>query len=554
MGGERGFRHLFRLLGPHRGSLALVLAASLASSALALAQPWLTKLLIDDGLIARRMDRVALFCGLILAGALLSMAAGAFNRWHYLTLSGRVLFTLREGLFAHLQRLPPTFFSRRATGDILSRIDGDVAEVQRFTVDTVLAAINAVLVLAGTLAVMAALSPRLMAPAFVLLPLQVVVIRRLRPRMESLTRRLRERNGELSGFLVHGLQSMKLVQAMGAEAREAQRFADLNRCYLSDLRRAELFAAVAGGIPGLLNGLAATAVFLIGGLLVMDDAMTVGALVAFTIYLGRAVGPVNTLLGLVLAQRRARVSLDRVMDILDERAAVENPAEPVPLPLDGEGAIRIEGVRFAYPGSAPVLDGIAAEIPARTKVGIVGASGIGKTTLIDLLHRHYDPSAGAILLDGIDLCRLELAELRRRVAVVAQDSPVVAGTIADNIRYARPDADDAEVAAAADLAEISHLGLGTPVGERGTTLSGGERQRLAIARALLQDPLVLILDEATSAVDGESGRRIQRAIDTLFADRTRIVISHHGDALDGAGLVLELTATALAPRPQESAA
>ncbi|CUW39596.1 putative ABC transporter [Magnetospirillum sp. XM-1] len=549
-----GFRPLFHLLRPHLGSVALVLGASAAASALALAQPWLAKRLIDDGLIARQMPVVAATCALILGAALLALGVGAFNRWHYLTLSGKVLFALRERVFGHLQRLPPTYFARRSTGEILSRIDGDVAEVQRFVVDTVLATVNAVLVLAGTLAVMAALAPQLLAPAFVLLPLQIVVARRLRPRMERLVRRLRERNGEMSGFLVHGLQSMKLIQAMGGEARDAARFSALNRHYLDDLRRAELFSAVAGGIPGLLNGLAAAAVFLAGGLLVMEGTVTVGALVAFTLYLGRAVGPVNTLLGLILAQRRARVSLDRVMEILDEPVAVENPPVPLALPATAAGAIRLDAVTFSYGGGGPVFSGLDAVIPAGAKVGLVGASGIGKSTLVDLLHRHYDPDRGRILLDGVDLRHLDLAELRRRIAVVAQDSPVVAGTIADNIRLAAPDADDRTVERAAALAEIGHLGLDTLVGERGATLSGGERQRLAIARALLLDPLVLVLDEAVSAVDLESGRRIARTIDTLFHHRTRIVISHHPDALAGAGLILELTPAGLRPHAAEAVA
>jgi ATP-binding cassette subfamily B protein len=549
-----GFRPLFGLLKPHAGSVALVLGASMVASALGLAQPWLAKLLIDDGLSARRLDVVAATCGWMLAAALASLAVGAFNRWHYLTLSGKVLFALRERVFEHLQRLPPSFFGRRATGDIVSRIDGDVAEVQRFIVDTVLAAVNAVLTLAGILTVMVLLSPGLMTIAFLLLPVQIVAVRALRPRMEALSRRLRERSAELSGFLIESLQSVKLSQAMGAESRDATRFSTLNLGYLGELRRAELFSAVAGGIPGLLNGLAAAAVFLAGGALVMAESITIGALIAFSVYLGRAVGPLNTLLGLILAQRRARVSLDRVMEILDEPLAVASPAEPLPLPAAAAGAIRLEGVGFAHDGGEPIFDGLDAELPAGCKIGLTGASGIGKSTLIDLLHRHYDPRSGRILLDGIDLRHLDLAELRRRVAVVAQDSPVMAGTIAENIRLARPDASDEIVARALTLAELGHIDPTTRIGERGTTVSGGERQRIAIARALLQDPLVLVLDEAVSAVDLESGRRIAQVVDTLFADRTRIVISHHPAALEGAALVLELTPAALIRNTRDSAA
>jgi ATP-binding cassette, subfamily B, bacterial len=536
------------LLRPQVGRLGFVLAASAAASGLGLAQPWLTKLLIDEGLTARRMDVVAWYAVALLASAGLGAAIGAANRWAYLTLSGQMLFALRERVFAHLQRLPPSFFGRRGTGDILARLDGDVAEVQRFAVDSLLAAVNALLVLAGTVAAMALLCPRLLLPAFVLLPLQVGWMRHMRPKIAALTRRLREQNGELTAFFVENIMAMKLVQAVGAETREANRLAALNRSYLGQLRRTEMLGFAAASLPTLLNGVAAAAIFLIGGFLMIRGELTLGALIAFTVYLGRAGGPVNTLLGLLLAQRRARVSFERIAEILEERPAVLAPAEPVGLPPQARGEIVIQGVRFAYPGQAPLFDRLDAVIPAASKLGIVGVSGVGKSTLIDLLHRHYDPDSGCILLDGIDLRRLDPAELRRRVAVVAQDSPLVTGSIAANIRYAAPDASDEQVMRAAVAAEIAHLGLDTPVAERGISLSGGERQRLAIARALLQDPLVLVLDEATSAVDREAERRIAAAIDRLFGDRTRIVISHHPDVLADAGRILELTSGGLVDR------
>jgi len=553
-GGGHGFSPLFALVGRHRGRLVLVLVLSLAASALTLVQPWLTKRLIDDGLIGGRMDLVVLLCAQLLGAALLSFALGALNRWHYLTLSGEVLFRLRETVFGHIQRLPPTFTARRGTGDILSRLDGDVAEIQRFAIDGVLAAVNAALMLAGTLAVMFTLSPVLMLPALLVLPLQVLLTARCRPRLEALTRSLRQASGELSRFLVESLLTTKLIQSVGAEAREQARMAALNRSYLGDLRRAELFAMMAGGLPGLLGGVAVAAVFVMGGTMVGHGGLSVGGLVAFTIYLGKASGPAATLTGLMLAQRRARVSLARVAEILDEPPAVDNPAQPLPLPPEAAGRIRLEQVGFAYGGGPPVLNGLSAHIPAGAKVAIIGASGIGKTTLIDLLHRHYDPQAGVITLDGIDLRRLDLHDLRRRIAVVAQDSPLVAGTVADNIRFAAPDAPDHAIATAAERAEIAHLGLDTMIGERGATLSGGERQRLALARALVQNPLVLILDEAVSAVDRAAGQRLCKMVDGLFAGRTRIVVSHHPDALAGSDLVLELSATGLARRRWEPAA
>lgn len=545
---------LFGLIRPHRGRLATVLLLSVALSGVSLAQPYLTKLIIDDGLLARRLDLVAWLCAAMLGATALAAGLGALNRWHYVTLSGQVLFALRESLFRHLQRLSPAFYARRPLGDLLARLDGDVAELQRFAVDGVLAAVNAVIVLTGTLVVMSLLSPSLTLLAFVALPAQVLVLKLLRPLVERQTRRLRERSSALTAFFVDALSSMKLAQACAAERRERQRLAGLNRAFLGELRRAELTGHAGTAIPGLLGGIATAAVFLAGGVLVVEGSLTVGTLVAFTAYLARAAGPVGTLLGLWVGHKRARVSLGRVMELLDEPAAVFAPAIPLSLPSSASGAIRIEGLRFGFdPALPPVLDGLAVVIPAGAKVGIVGVSGAGKSTLIDLLHRHYDPDAGRILLDGIDLRELRLEELRRRIAVVGQDALLIPGSIAENIRYAAPDATAAQVLRAAEAAQVLEFaatlpaGLGTPVGERGLALSGGQRQRVAIARAILQDPLVLVLDEATAAVDAGTERMIAEALDRLFAGRTRLVISHHGQPLSGVDAVVALGRGRLEP-------
>ena len=544
---EAGLRWLFRFVLPHRVRLALVLLTSAAATALSLAPPYLTRLVIDDGLNGKRLNLVGSYCALMLGAALAGAALATFNRWHYLTLSARTLFALREALLAHLQCLPPRFFAARAVGDIMARVDGDVAEIQRFAVDTLLAAANGTLALAGLAAMMAALSPKLLLVAVVAVPLQLAVVRALRPRLERQTRSLRARSGAVTGFFIETLGMMKLVQSSGAEAREAARLAGLQRDLLGDLRRLEMTGAAAGSLPGLIGGVAAAAVFLAGGAMVVHGQLSVGTLIAFIAYQARAAGPAGTLMGVALAWRRAAVSLARVGELLAEAPSVTDPPAPLTLPMPARGCLHLEGVGFAYGPECPaVLAGIDVAIRAGTKLAVTGPSGVGKSTLIDLLQRHYDPTEGRILLNGVDLRHLRLAELRRCVAVVAQDAPLLAGTLADNIRYAAPDASDAAVRRAAILAEVAEfadalpLGLDARIGERGATLSGGQRQRLAVARALLQDPLVLILDEATSAVDRAAGRRIAEVIDRLFAGRTRIVVSHHADAFAGADAVLDV--------------
>jgi ATP-binding cassette subfamily B protein len=553
-------RWLLGLVRPHLGRLGAVLGMSAALSGVALAQPYLTKLIIDDGLLAGRIDRVGWLCAAMLASAVLGAGLAALNRWHYVTVSGRVLFALREMVFAHLQRLSPDFYARRPLGDVVSRLDGDVAELQRFAVDGLLAAVNAVLVLGGSLAVMLLLSPGLTLLAFVALPAQMVILALLRPVVECQTRRLREANGVLTGFLLDNLSRMKLVQACGAAERERARFSALNDGYLRDLRRAELTGQAGAAIPGLLGGIATALVFLVGGAMVVDGGMTVGTLVAFTAYLARAAGPVGTLLGLWLAQKRARVSLQRVRALLAEAPAVIEAARPSSPAAQGRGEIRFEDVSFAFDPAAPVLTGISVTMEAGGKVGVVGVSGAGKSTLVDLLHRHYDPQAGRILLDGIDLRELRLDELRRRIAVVGQDVQLVAGSLAENIRYAVPDASDSAVKEAAQLAQVWEFaealpeGLDTQVGERGLALSGGQRQRVALARAILQDPLVLVLDEATAAVDEGRERLIGETLERLFAGRTRIVVSHRPVPLVGADQVLVLEGGRVEARRLESVA
>ena len=541
---QSALRWLYSFVRPHRLAIAGLLGLSVCASALVLVQPWLTKLLIDDGLLARNFPMLVLIAGLMIVAGLLGTALSGINRYLHTRLSGRMLFALRDDLYRHLQTLSPSFYGQRRIGDLMSRLDGDVAEIQRFAVDSLFSAVSSVIGLVVALAMLLTLSWKLSLLALVLIPLDVLWLRWMRRKVERDVRQLRERSADMSSFMVETLPVMKFIQSAGQQQREARRLENLGQGYMSQLLRLQVTEFFTQAVPGTLTSLSRACAFLIGGYWVVQGTWQLGALIAFSTYLGMAVGPVQSLLGLYVAIQRMTVSLGRVMELRGEQPTVLTPATPQPLPSSGD--LRFDDVHFSHPGRSTTLRGIQASIPYGLKVALSGGSGVGKSTLIDLLQRHHDPQSGQVLLGEVDLRELDLFQLRRRIAVVSQDIVLFRGSLADNLAYAVPDASREAIAEVARLAQLDSLiaslpeGLDSPLGERGQQLSGGQKQRIAIARALLQDPLILVLDEATSAVDEATEREVIEAIDRLFAGRTRILISHRPSTLADADLRFEL--------------
>ncbi|WP_085588461.1 ABC transporter ATP-binding protein [Pseudomonas sp. B14(2017)] len=548
---------LYGFVRPHRRAIGLLLGLSLGASLLALAQPWLVKTLIDEGLLAKDYQTLWHMAAIMIGAGLLGTVLAGVNRYLHTRLSGRILFALRDDLYRHLQQLSPTFYGRRRIGDILSRLDGDVAEIQRFAVDSLFSAVSAVIGLVGAVVLMLMLSWQLSLLLALLVPIEVLWLRWMRRKVEREVRNLRERSADVSSFLVETLPAMKFIQAAGQQGREAGRLDQLGQGYMRQLLKVQVTEFFTQAIPGTLTSWCRACAFLVGGWWVIQGTWQLGALIAFSTYMGMAVGPVQSLLGLYVAVQRMAVSLGRVMELKQEAVAVRPAANPQPMP-DGPGELRLEGVSFAHEGrQGAVLSDVQMCVPGGLKVAISGASGVGKSTLIDLLQRFYDPDAGRILLDGTDLRELDLAALRRRIAVVSQDIVLFRGTLAQNLAYGVPEASREELERVVRLARLDGLvdslplGLDGLLGERGQQLSGGQKQRIAIARAVLQAPAILVLDEATSAVDEATEREVIAAIDQLFAGRTRILISHRASTLADADLHLQLHAGQLQVLPEE---
>lgn len=473
---------------------------------------------------------VALFIAVTAA----SFALNVFAGMRYTRVSADILFDMRLELFRHLQRLSPRFYARTPLGDIVSRINGDIGEIQRVTGEAALGWIGQALALVGAVVMLVYLDGWLFLVGLVSLPPALWALARYRSELEERVRVLRERSADVGTFLIETLQGMPTVVGARAEEREVARFRRRNDSFVEALVSMRLFTYLAGGLPGLLLSAGTAIVLLYGGYRVIQGESTLGTLVAFMAYQARLVGPLQGLMGIWASLASARASLVRVHALLDTPPDVRETAAPVALP-SVRGQVEFEGVSLAFGRGSEGLSGIDLEIGAGEVVAVVGRSGSGKSTLADLLTRRFDPDAGRVLLDGHDLRTLRLADLRRHVALVEQEPFVFHASVRENVRYARPDAEDAEVAEALRAAGLEELVASMPerertlVGERGRQLSAGERQRLALARAFLADPAVLVLDEATGALDPHSEAAVLAGWARLMRGRTTLLVTHRLD-------------------------
>jgi len=512
----------------NRGRAARIVALSLSASLLAMLQPYLSKVLVDEGALAGNLRVLVGSCGFMLLAPLIGVFLESFNRFDHIELSSQVLFRLREQVFCHLQSLSPAYYARVGQGELFSRFDGDLAAVQRFVVDSPLALIGGLFNLTALTLLMCSLSTPLALLVLAMVPLQVAAAWVKRRDIEHAARQVRVRSAALSSYFLDSLRAVKFIQSTNTQDARMDGLRNQHREYYLSLRASQQASFVLNVLQRLAGTLGMAIVVGAAGWLLMHHRISVGVLVAFVGYAARASGPVNTLLGVFSGWQRARVSLSRVAELLQSPPVRDAQAATQPMPAICRGELEFRNVSYSHDSDVCVLRDASFRAAAGSKTVLLGVSGGGKSTVADLILCHYMPQAGAILLDGVDIGHVGLAELRQRVAVVDQEPVFFPGTVADNLRYVRQEAGDAEIRAAMAQAglDLARVAPERQLGASSYALSRGERMRLALARAILQNPAVLILDETTSAVDRVLAMSIMGCVDRIFAGKTRIVITH----------------------------
>ncbi|MEW6543165.1 MAG: ABC transporter ATP-binding protein [Nitrospirota bacterium] len=484
---------------------------------------------------------IGLFLGLVILQGLLSVGHGYLTAW----VSQRIMARFRTHVFTHLQRLSLSFFAKRRTGELLSRLMNDVGVIQATVTETPIDSAKQLVTFVGGVAFLFVMNWRLCLLILLLLPVLVLVARGFGRKLKSLSRSIQDQTASIATLAEEVLSGIRVVKSFVQTGREAQRFAGQVQAALAiALRRAAVLAVFVPVIT-LLTFAAAAAVLWYGGRQVIEGAVTPGDLFAFVLFAGILIGPFGSAARVFAQIKEAQGAMQRVFEILDTEPDVRDQPDAVELPPIS-GHVQARQVSFAYDPRQPVLSDVSFEARPGEMVAIVGPTGSGKTTLVNLLHRFYDPTEGTITIDGLDLRRVRLESLYRQIALVPQETILFGGTILDNIRYGRETAAEDEVFAASRAANAHEFvsampdGYQTVVGEKGVNLSGGQRQRLAIARAVLKNPRILILDEATSALDAESERLVQEALDRLMAGRTTFVIAHRLTTIQRADRILVL--------------
>jgi ATP-binding cassette, subfamily B, bacterial len=533
---EVSVRRIAALFTPHRWAVAVVTALIALSSVVSMASPFLLRAVIDDALPHQNLRLLVwLVAGMVVVAAVTS-ALGVVQTWISTTVGQQVMHRLRTDVFTHLQRQSIAFFTRTRTGEVQSRITNDIGGMQSVVTSTATSVASNLTTAVATLVAMLALSWQLTLVSLLVLPPSIWLTRRVARMRRAVTAAQQRELADLNVTVEESLSvgGVLLSRTTGTGPALVDRFGT-SSARLVDLElRAQLAGRWRMAATSVVFAAIPAVIYLSAGLPFTGGMLTIGTLVAFTALQAGLFRPVVGLLNVGVSLVSSLALFARVFEYLDLPVEIDDPADPVDVdPARVRGDVRIEDVTFTYPGSdVAAVAGITLDVPAGSTLALVGETGSGKSTLASLVGRLYDPDAGRITVDGVDLRDMRLADVARIVGVVSQDTYLLQASVRDNLRHVRPDATDAEIESAARAAKIHDLiaslpeGYDTLVGSHGHRFSGGERQRIAIARTLLRDPRVLVLDEATSALDTTTERAVQQAFDELGRGRTTITIAH----------------------------
>jgi len=555
-------RLVIELLQPYRSWLVIILLAMLVETAMSLAAPWPLKVILDNvvgthkaphwlapfqtSLFGHSKMQLAALAGILtVLIAALGAVASYIDNYYTESVGQWVAHDLRMRVYDHLQHLSLGFYDNHQTGALLSTITDDIKSIQNFASSATLDIFTDLLTIVGMFGVMLWLEFDFALMAVALTPFLLLFVARLNRAVKRATHEVRHHQSDIVAVVQQGLESIRVVKAFGRQELEESRLYDVSQATVDAALKARRVKSLLSPVVTLVVALCTGFVLWRGTALVLADVMTVGALTVFLAYLSKFFKPVQDLAKMSNTLAQTAVAMERVQAILNTQTMVpERPDAREPEPL--KGAITFDHVGFGYDPAIPVLKDINFNIAPGQLVGVVGATGGGKSTVVGLIPRFYDPGAGEVLIDGVDLRDYKLRGLRSQIGFVLQDTVLFCGTIRDNIAYGRPDASEDEIVAAANLANAHEFiarmpkGYDSLVGERGLTLSGGQRQRIGIARAIIRNAPILILDEPTAALDTESEKLVIDALERLMKGRTVITIAHRLSTIRDAHKIIVL--------------
>lgn len=540
------WRRLLAYLRPHWPIFVVVVLLTLLVTLTTLALPWIIgKDLIDSVILGEKSLKLLNLIVLILIGLVALKGLFSFGQTYLISLVNfKVITEIRNRIYEHLQRLSLSFYRKRRTGEIISRVINDVDQLQNALTNTTVNFLTNLLILIGVFGLIFYIHWQLSLFVLLIIPILAFTANKFGSWIRKFSSSIQARIANISSILQETIVGVEVVKGFGAENREIKRFREENaRALQLSLKRTRFIAALAPSMEILtLIGLAG--ILWYGGKEVIKGTLTTGELVTFLGYIALVINPLAYVSQTIGVYQQAMASAERVFEILDTKPEIKDSPQVVEMP-SMKGYVELKNVYFGYDGE-PVLENINLEVKPGKRLALVGPSGVGKTSLVSLIPRFYDPASGTITVDGYDIRKVKLASLRKQISIVSQETILFNGSIGNNIAYGKMGASDEEIVAAAKKANAHDFiiqqrdGYETQVGERGVKLSGGERQRIAIARAIIRDPRILILDEATSALDTESEILIQQALERLMQGRTTFVIAHRLSTIQGADTIVVL--------------